>query len=188
MPTYCACALHSSAAASIQATSPFSILALLHHQLASITCLVKFQSVHKILVLHASLNACSLVFFTADKQQCTHEVCFHRLPGVGLHAPPRLTSAVMCRGLHTVTAVNQQLWLFGGAPKSGPMLQDLWVLDIPSMTWSQPQLQGSLPHPRCSQAAAALGAKIYLYGGLALIVCLQAHKGEDGSHPSSSLR
>ena len=72
----------------------------------------------------------------------------------------------MCgRGLHTVTAVGDQLWLFGGAPKQGAMLEDLWALDVPTLTWKQPDVQGASPPPRCSQAAAAVGSQIYYVGG-----------------------
>ena len=36
---------------------------------------------------------------------------------------------LLCRGLHTMTAVGDSLFLFAGAPKQGAMLGDLWRFD-----------------------------------------------------------
>ena len=36
-----------------------------------------------------------------------------------------------------MTAVGSKLYVFGGAPKSGPMMDDLWVLDAQSLSWQQ---------------------------------------------------
>ncbi len=41
-------------------------------------------------------------------------------------------------GLHSVTATaGGRLVLFAGAPKSGPMLGDLWSLDLASSAWEE---------------------------------------------------
>lgn len=41
-------------------------------------------------------------------------------------------------GLHSVTATDSgRLVLFAGAPKSGPMLGDLWSLDLASSAWEE---------------------------------------------------
>ncbi len=69
------------------------------------------------------------------------------------------------RGLHTLTAVGDALYLFAGAPQSGPMLGDLWRFDIASASWHELDPDGQVPHVRCSQAAAALGSKIVFLGG-----------------------
>ena len=36
-----------------------------------------------------------------------------------------------------MTAVGNKLWVFGGAPKSGPMMDDLWELDTQALSWRQ---------------------------------------------------
>eukprot|EP00798_Chlamydomonas_sp_ICE-L_P021800 gene21800-28822_t len=72
------------------------------------------------------------------------------------------------RGLHSVTLIGESLYLFGGAPAKGPMLQDLWRLDLSSMTWSEIKAQaGQLrPTPRCSHVATALwGRYLVAYQG-----------------------
>ena len=73
-----------------------------------------------------------------------------------------------CRGLHSLTlaAGQQRLFLFGGAPKSGPMLGDLWALSLaPELAWEELDPDGQAPHVRCSQAAAAVGDDIFFAGG-----------------------
>jgi hypothetical protein len=72
-----------------------------------------------------------------------------------------------CRGLHSVTAVGSELYLFGGAPQRGPMLGDLWRLDTATrpLRWQRLAPAGPAPAPRCSHAAAALGHLIVILGG-----------------------
>lgn len=74
------------------------------------------------------------------------------------------------RGLHSLTAVaTGRMFLFGGAPKEGPMLGDLWSLSMPdgnsSAAWAELDPDGKAPHVRCSQAAAAVGNDIFYVGG-----------------------
>ena len=56
-------------------------------------------------------------------------------------------------GLHSVTATDSgRLVLFAGAPKSGPMLGDLWSLDLASSAWEELDPDGQawlLPSCRC---------------------------------------
>ena len=52
--------------------------------------------------------------------------------------------ASLYRGLHSLTAVGSHLWLFGGAPKSGAMMDDLWVLDTETMAWEQVHKAGQV--------------------------------------------
>lgn len=86
-------------------------------------------------------------------------------------SPPRLEKlpvkgpAPSSRGLHSVIKVGGALHLYGGAPQKGPMLDDLWKLDLSSMQWQQLQPQGQTPHARCSPAAAAIGKCIVYFGG-----------------------
>lgn len=86
-------------------------------------------------------------------------------------SPPRLEKvpvkgpAPSSRGLHSVVKVGGALYLYGGAPQKGPMLDDLWKLELSSMQWQQLQPQGQIPHARCSPAAAAVGKYIVYFGG-----------------------
>ncbi|GLI65268.1 hypothetical protein VaNZ11_008758 [Volvox africanus] len=48
------------------------------------------------------------------------------------------------------------LYLYGGAPQSGPMFDDLWLLDSGSMTWRQLSPEGRTPAARCSHVAGAI--------------------------------
>ena len=70
-----------------------------------------------------------------------------------------------CRGLHSLTAVGEDLYMFAGAPKDGPMLGDLWALHTGSANWRELDADGRTPHVRCSQAVAAAGSNIFIFGG-----------------------
>ena len=72
---------------------------------------------------------------------------------------------LLCRGLHSLTAIGDKLYLFAGAPKEGPMLGDLWALDTASKAWTELDAEGKTPHVRCSQAVAAVGSDIFMLGG-----------------------
>lgn len=76
-----------------------------------------------------------------------------------------LQQGLLCRGLHSVTAVGDKLYLFGGAPQKGGMLNDLWVLDVASMQWTELHPEGELPHKRCSHTAVVMGTSIFIFGG-----------------------
>jgi hypothetical protein len=53
-----------------------------------------------------------------------------------------------------------------GAPKDGPMLEDLWQLELTdSPTWRPMSPSGRKPSPRCSHTAVALDGNIIYYGG-----------------------
>ena len=53
-----------------------------------------------------------------------------------------------------------------GAPKDGPMLDDLWQLELTdSPTWRPMSPSGRKPSPRCSHTAVALDGNIIYYGG-----------------------
>ena len=76
-----------------------------------------------------------------------------------------MTSGMLRRGLHSLTAVDDRLYMFAGAPKEGPMLGDLWALDTGSHAWTELDAEGRTPHVRCSQAVAAAGSDIFFCGG-----------------------
>lgn len=69
------------------------------------------------------------------------------------------------RGLHSMTALGDSLYVFGGAPQQGPMMDDLWRLDLASMTWRELHPAGPKPHSRCSQVAGAVGRYVVFFGG-----------------------
>lgn len=86
-------------------------------------------------------------------------------------SPPRLEKLPVkgpgpsSRGLHSVVKVGNAMYLYGGAPQKGAMLDDLWKLDLSSMQWQQLQPSGQKPHARCSPAAGAVGKYILYSGG-----------------------
>ena len=61
--------------------------------------------------------------------------------------------------------MGEELYMFAGAPKAGPMLGDLWALHTGSHAWTELDADGKTPHVRCSQAVAAAGSDIFLVGG-----------------------
>jgi len=71
------------------------------------------------------------------------------------------------RGLHTMTALgSSKLVVYGGAPQQGPMMGDLYELDLGSMRWEQVTPSGTVPHARCAHVAAAVpGGRYILYHG-----------------------
>ncbi|KAI8474475.1 MAG: galactose oxidase [Monoraphidium minutum] len=106
----------------------------------------------------------------------THRTSDHILALDASTAPPTLrrlpvkpdpeAGAPSARGLHSVTHVGGGLVLFGGAPQSGPMMGDLWRLDLASLAWRKLSPAGPAPHVRCSHLAAAAGpARLLVVGG-----------------------
>ncbi|KAJ1542983.1 hypothetical protein HK096_008897, partial [Nowakowskiella sp. JEL0078] len=73
-------------------------------------------------------------------------------------APPRALRA------HTMTQVNDQLFVFGGCD-SGVCFNDLFVFDVETMCWSQPHTSGDIPKPCRAHSSVYLDGKIYIFGG-----------------------
>ena len=72
------------------------------------------------------------------------------------------------RESHTVTVVGgDRLVVFGGSGEGeGNYLSDVHVLDVPTMTWSTPEVKGDYgPAPRDSHGAVAVGGRLFVYGG-----------------------
>ncbi|CAO2184818.1 unnamed protein product [Urochloa humidicola] len=72
------------------------------------------------------------------------------------------------RESHTVTVVGgDRLVVFGGSGEGeGNYLRDVHVLDVPTMTWSTPEVKGDYaPAPRDSHGAVAVGGRLFVYGG-----------------------
>uniref|UniRef100_A0A8C5MJH8 Host cell factor C2 n=1 Tax=Leptobrachium leishanense TaxID=445787 RepID=A0A8C5MJH8_9ANUR len=58
---------------------------------------------------------------------------------------------------------KSKLYIFGGM--SGSRLNDLWELDIETMTWSSPEIKGPVPLPRSLHTANVIGNRMYVFGG-----------------------
>uniref|UniRef100_A0A7M4FN10 Host cell factor 1 n=1 Tax=Crocodylus porosus TaxID=8502 RepID=A0A7M4FN10_CROPO len=56
-----------------------------------------------------------------------------------------------------------KMYIFGGM--CGCRLNDLWELDIGTMTWSRPETKGTVPLPRSLHTANVIGNKMYVFGG-----------------------
>lgn len=74
------------------------------------------------------------------------------------------------RESHTAVAYSpngdirgSKLIIYGGM--SGCRLGDLWLLDIDSMTWSKPAVNGPPPLPRSLHSATLLDHRMYVFGG-----------------------
>ncbi|KAH9570251.1 hypothetical protein CY35_02G030800 [Sphagnum magellanicum] len=59
---------------------------------------------------------------------------------------------------------DRYLFLFGGGSRSN-CYNDLYVLDLESMEWSQAQTQGTVPSPRAGHAGATICNSFYIIGG-----------------------
>ncbi|XP_062890763.1 host cell factor 1b isoform X3 [Mobula hypostoma] len=58
---------------------------------------------------------------------------------------------------------NSRLIIYGGM--SGCRLGDLWTLDIDTLTWDKPNVNGVSPLPRSLHSATTIGNKMYVFGG-----------------------
>jgi Rab9 effector protein with kelch motifs len=69
---------------------------------------------------------------------------------------------------HTITVVGgDRLVVFSGSGEGeGNYLCDVHVLDVPTMTWSLPEVRGGhTPMPRDSHSAVAVGCRLFVFGG-----------------------
>ncbi|XP_007503415.2 host cell factor 2 isoform X2 [Monodelphis domestica] len=69
------------------------------------------------------------------------------------------TAVIYCRK----DSGNPKMYIFGGM--CGSRLDDLWQLDLETMSWSQPETKGSVPLPRSLHTANVIGNKMYIFGG-----------------------
>ncbi|KGL77214.1 Host cell factor 2, partial [Tinamus guttatus] len=82
------------------------------------------------------------------------------------------TAIVYCRK----DVGSPKMYIFGGM--CGCRLNDLWELDIETMTWSRPETKGTVPLPRSLHTANVIGNKMYVFGGWVP----QSAGGEISSH------
>lgn len=70
---------------------------------------------------------------------------------------------------------------------SGCRLGDLWQLDIESMTWSKPYVDGIPPLPRSLHSATLINNKMYVFGGwVPLFVDNNVNSMNDGLNGSNN--
>lgn len=79
---------------------------------------------------------------------------------------------------HTAEAIGRCIFGFGGCssvPRQGTHAalygrtyssNKIYVLDTDTMSWSKPNVSGTMPLPRYRHATALLGSQIYVFGGL----------------------
>ncbi|XP_069572656.1 host cell factor 1-like isoform X2 [Brachyistius frenatus] len=96
--------------------------------------------------------------------------CLELRPGssvVGWEIPATSGQAPPPRESHTAVVTSgrgtNRLIIYGGM--SGCRLGDLWVLDIDSLVWSKPSLNGIAPLPRSLHSATTINNKMYVFGG-----------------------
>ncbi|KFP69779.1 Host cell factor 2, partial [Acanthisitta chloris] len=82
------------------------------------------------------------------------------------------TAIVYCRK----DVGSPKIYIFGGM--CGCRLNDLWELDIETMTWSRPETKGTVPLPRSLHTANVIGNKMYVFGGWVP----QSSEGEISAH------
>lgn len=76
------------------------------------------------------------------------------------------------RGGHTATLIGSRLFIFGGEDVKRRSLNELWVLDLPTMTWTQPATAGTTPPGRGAHTAVAFrGRYIMIFGGGGIAQC-----------------
>ncbi|GAB2244817.1 hypothetical protein Droror1_Dr00000310 [Drosera rotundifolia] len=62
--------------------------------------------------------------------------------------------------------VDDSIFVIGGRADPVNILKDVWILDLIRKEWKSAECSGSAFAPRHRHAAAALGLKIYVFGGL----------------------
>lgn len=78
---------------------------------------------------------------------------------------PQFTGSKPCpRACHSLTRVNEKLYLYGGFD-GHECFQDLDVLDLETMAWIRPAVSGKKPKARNAHTMTAVGTKLVLCGG-----------------------
>ncbi|CDQ75459.1 unnamed protein product [Oncorhynchus mykiss] len=97
-----------------------------------------------------------------------YELELQSVSGVkGWNIPDTKGVGPWARESHTSVAYtgsgSPKLYIFGGM--RGSRLDDLWQLDLESMTWSTPDTKGPPPLPRSLHSANVIENKMYVFGG-----------------------
>uniref|UniRef100_A0A8C7KB66 Host cell factor 1 n=1 Tax=Oncorhynchus kisutch TaxID=8019 RepID=A0A8C7KB66_ONCKI len=75
----------------------------------------------------------------------------------GVLPPPRESHTAV------VYTEKSRLVIYGGM--SGCRLGDLWILDIDTLTWNKPSINGTAPLPRSLHSATTITNKMFVFGG-----------------------
>ncbi|CEN62860.1 Putative Kelch motif domain protein [Aspergillus calidoustus] len=68
---------------------------------------------------------------------------------------------------HTASLYNDdKLVIFGGENEHGQYLSDVVIFDIPTSTWTQPEVRGQIPRGRARHAAVIHEDKLFISGGI----------------------
>ncbi|PIA57884.1 hypothetical protein AQUCO_00500062v1 [Aquilegia coerulea] len=67
---------------------------------------------------------------------------------------------------HTSSVVGENVFVIGGRGDPTNILNDVWVFNTNKNEWKLHECSGSVFHPRHRHAAAVMGSKIYVFGGL----------------------
>ncbi|KAL5730750.1 hypothetical protein ACHQM5_003542 [Ranunculus cassubicifolius] len=67
---------------------------------------------------------------------------------------------------HTSSVVGEGMFVIGGRGDPTKILNDVWVFNAGKKEWRLLECSGSVFHPRHRHAAAVVGSKIYVFGGL----------------------
>ncbi|CAM9634761.1 unnamed protein product [Chrysoparadoxa australica] len=90
-----------------------------------------------------------------------YSVCWTKAQTNGQRCPPR--------GGHSCIVADFQLVVFGGhrfnTGNTFIYLNDIWVLDIETMTWQEVRCSGELPAPRYGHSCELVGSRMFVIGG-----------------------
>ncbi|KAL9455707.1 hypothetical protein AB3S75_005015 [Citrus x aurantiifolia] len=67
---------------------------------------------------------------------------------------------------HTSSLVGDHMFIIGGRADPLNILSDVWVFNMAKCKWTLLECSGSVFQPRHRHAAAVIGSKIYVFGGL----------------------
>ncbi|KAL4201425.1 hypothetical protein AMTRI_Chr02g258630 [Amborella trichopoda] len=87
-------------------------------------------------------------------------------PKVGLLKKINVSGPPSPRIGHTLSVVGNHVFIIGGRGDPIQILDDVWVLHVDENRWEQLACSGSEFHARHRHAAAVVGSKIYVFGGL----------------------
>lgn len=72
------------------------------------------------------------------------------------------------RYLHTAAILGTKMYIYGGTNERSAPLDDLWIAELSQSLapyWSQPQVNGTIPHARTGGSLNILKGMILLFGG-----------------------
>mmetsp|Transcript_3402 Transcript_3402/g.8632 ORF Transcript_3402/g.8632 Transcript_3402/m.8632 type:complete len:629 (+) Transcript_3402:121-2007(+) len=96
----------------------------------------------------------------------THAMAWSMLTPSG-PTPPSL-------GGHTATLIGSSLYVFGGEDSARRPVNTLYVLDLESMTWSEPETVGTAPAARSAHVATSYGGRyLVVFGGGSVAHCFK---------------